>query len=359
MLIKHIVVPASEKYSVIYTITYENLDERIATMMRRMIYLAIFAIMLGMMLSFGMAAQFVKPVKKLVFGVGEIAKGNFKSRVAIKTHDEMKYLGDAFNQMAVDLEKSVEAKLYKERVTRELEIAGDIQKQIIPKDIPRLPGMDISADIIPAEEIGGDMYDFIPLGNNKLMMYLGDVTGHGVPAGIVSSISNALFYAYSAEPDLKNLITAVNKVLTAKTMPSMFMTLCLMEWDGTAKKFTYVNAGHEQIIHYKAKEQKAVLTESKGIALGMIPDIADKVSLVEIPLEVGDSLLVYSDGIPEAWRSKTEAYGMDKLVNTMGAAGKFADSSQMKDYILKDVKTFTGDYKQMDDITLIVIKRTA
>ena len=203
------------------------------------------------------------------------------------------------------------------------------------------------------------MYDFIPLGNEKILMYLGDVTGHGVPAGIISSISNALFYAYSSEPNLAQLITSVNRVLTAKTMPTMFMTLCLMEWDGGNKKFRYVNAGHEQIIHYKAKEGKAVLTEAKGIALGMVPDISQKVAETQIQLEVGDSLLIYSDGIPEAWKSKSEAYGMDRLVNTMGAAGKFADSSQIKDYILKDVENFTAGYKQMDDITLIVVKRTA
>ncbi|MFA5821149.1 MAG: PP2C family protein-serine/threonine phosphatase [Candidatus Gracilibacteria bacterium] len=356
-LVSYFVVPGNEKYSVVYELTYKYLNERIALMISRIVYLAIFAIMLGMILSLLMAGQLTKPVKKLVIGAGEVAKGNLATRVDIRTHDEMKYLGDAFNQMAADLEKSIEAKLYKERVTRELQIAGEIQKRILPEKIPNVEGLDLAAGLIPAEEIGGDIYDFITLKNGRTLMYVGDVTGHGVPAGIVSSIANALFYAYSGEIDLKKLLANVNRVMKEKTMATMFMTLCMMEWDALRKSFRYVNAGHEPLIHYKAKEKRAIMIKDKGMALGMIPDILDKLTLNEIQLSAGDFVVVISDGIAECWRNKSENYGFERLVAAVERAAMNEDAVKIKDAILSSVKSFANGYPQMDDITIMVIRR--
>ncbi len=356
-LVSYFVVPGNEKYSVVYELTYKYLNERIALMISRIIYLAIFAIMLGMILSLLMAGQLTKPLKKLVIGAGEVAKGNLATRVEIQTHDEMKYLGDAFNQMAADLEKSIEAKLYKERVTRELQIAGEIQKRILPEKIPSVEGLDLAADLIPAEEIGGDIYDFITLKNGRTLMYVGDVTGHGVPAGIVSSIANALFYAYSGEIDLKKLMANVNRVMKEKTMATMFMTLCMMEWDALRKSFRYVNAGHEPLIHYKAKERKAVLIRDKGMALGMVADILDRLTLNELQLSAGDFVVVISDGIAECWRDKKENYGFERLVAAVERAAMNEDAVKIKDAILGSVKSFANGYPQMDDITIMVIRK--
>ena len=325
-----------------------------------MIYLALFGILLGMILSFFMSTQVTKPVAKLVAGAREIAKGIFTTRVNIKTSDEIGFLGDAFNGMAKDLEESMEAKLYKERVTRELELATQIQQQIIPAQdkIPKVKGLEIAAGLLPAEEIGGDLYDFLLRENDKLMMYLGDVTGHGVPAGIVSSISNALLYGYQGFADLKQIIIKVNHVLKAKTMPNMFMTLCLMEWDSANEKFSYVSAGHEKLIHFSTRDKKAKLTPAGGIALGMLPDISANVKIENVSLDVGDFIIVYSDGIPEAWNNKKQAYGMDRFVNfVQESAMKMNTAEELKKAILEDVKKFSGDFKQMDDITLIVMRR--
>ncbi|MDA1060895.1 MAG: SpoIIE family protein phosphatase, partial [bacterium] len=356
-LLDYFVVPANEKYSIIYSLDYHNMDFRVAIMQRRIIYLGLFGIMLGMILSFLMASQVTKPVAQLVAGVGEIAKGNFDTSVNIKTHDELRFLGEAFNKMAVDLKASVEAKLYQERVVRELELATQIQNQLIPKVIPQIEGIDIAAQIIPAGEIGGDIYDFLPVDDKRLMMYLGDVTGHGVPAGIVSSIANSLFYGYRTSHDLGSMMVGVNSVLKAKTMPTMFMTLCLMDWNVETQKFTYTSAGHEQIVHYRAKTDDVILEPAAGIALGMLPDFTQHVNLIEVDFQVGDYLVVYSDGIPEAWKNDTDCYGMERFQAQAKVFGKLEKAEQIKDAILKDVLDFQGDHEQMDDITLLVIKK--
>lgn len=356
-LIDYFVVPAGEKYSIVYGISYHNLDERVAVMMQRIIYLAVFGILLGIMMSLFMSSRITKHVAKLVVGAENVAKGDLKTRVDIETHDEIGFLGESFNKMTEDLEVSLEAKLYKVRVGRELELASQIQKQIVPKSVPIVKGIDIAAGLIPAEEIGGDMYDFI-CDRDRFLMYLGDVTGHGVPAGLLGAVANALFYGFEEEKDLAKIIVEVNRVLKAKTMPSMFMTLCLMEWDFEASKFRFVNAGHERIIHYKAKEKAAVLEPAGGVALGMIKDISGHTKVEEVHLEPGDFLVVYSDGIPEAWKNKDEIYGMQKFVR---AVERFSDSptaNAMKTALLKDVNDFRDGFKQMDDMTIVVIKKS-
>lgn len=359
-LVEYIVVPGNERYSVVYSVDYANLDLRVNQMIERILYLAIFGIMLGMVIAFIMSGQVVRPISALVEGARGIAKGDFKTRVDIKTNDEMKFLGDAFNTMAIELEASMAAKVYEQRVKRELELAKQIQDQIVPdqKDIPQVKGLEIAAGLNPATEIGGDIYDFLPLEDGKLLMYLGDVTGHGVPAGIVSSIASSLFYGYGTTGDLKLILTEVNRVLKAKTMPNMFLTLCIMLWDSVASEFTYASAGHEQVLQYKAAEKKADYLPAGGIALGMIKDVSAHAKINEVDLNVGDVLVIYSDGIPEAWRNDTELFGMDRLKqSTERIVAQGGSCEQIRDAILKDVYDFAEGHQQMDDITIIVIKR--
>lgn len=356
-LVNYLIVPANEKYSIMYLLDYENLNLRIARMQKRIMYLALFGVMLGMILSYFMSHQVTKPVAQLVYAAGNIAKGDFKTRVEIKTHDELNFLGNAFNKMAEDLEVSMEARMYKERVTRELELAIQIQQQLVPKVIPKIDGLDLAAGLLPAEEIGGDIYDFLMLDENQMLFYLGDVTGHGVPAGIVSSIASALFFGYASQRDLKKILIEVNRVLKHKTMPTMFMTLCLMHWDALLKQFSYASAGHEQIVHYRVESKDIELKPAGGVALGMLPDISKTLSVVSVDLKPGDHLVIYSDGIPECWKDGKENYGMERLKQASIKFANLSTAAEIKDAILTDVKTFAGNYKQMDDITIIVVKK--
>ncbi len=357
-LLKYLIVPGSDKYAIQYNLDYKNLDERIERMRMRMMYLALFGIMLGMILSFVLSRQVTKPIAQLVEGADKLDKGDFTARVNITTHDEMSFLGSSFNQMAADLEKSIEVKIYKDRIVQELQVAAKIQDQLVPDDdeIPKIEGLQIAADLVPAEEVGGDIYDFLKV-ENRLIMYLGDVTGHGVPAGIISSISNALLYGYATLGNLKEILLEVNRVLKVKTLPTMFMTLCLMQWDSVRKKFSYASAGHEQILHYKVNEKLAEYKASGGIALGMMEDISKHINVVDIDFQVGDYLVIYSDGIPECWKNDKESYGSERLKAAMEKFAVLGDADAVKRAILADVKDFAAGYKQMDDITIMVIKR--
>lgn len=355
--IQYIVQPATDEFAVVYGVSYANLQERLNQTIMRGLLLAIFGVGLGILISYFFAAGITRPLKQLTQGAGVIAKGNFKHRVLVKTKDEIATLAHAFNSMAQELEISTKALVYKERVAKELEIAANIQKELLPKEIPVIHGLDISAGLLPAEEIGGDCYDFLKTDENNLLMYLGDVTGHGVPAGIVVSIANALIYNYSRDVNVREILIQVNRILKVKTSSNMFITLLMIHWNALQNELKYVSAGHEQMVHFHAKTGKVTLTPAGGLPLGMLADISQQLIEQIVPMEEGDCLILYSDGIPEAWKNDKEMYGMSGLKRAVSDYGRLENALAIRNAIFSDVKEFTGNWKQMDDMTLMVLKR--
>ncbi len=349
--------PVDNAFAVMYGVSYDQLDERVGIMRNNIILLAAFAVMIGFGVFWFIAGGITRPLKKMVGVAHKIGLGDFKSRIEVKTNDETALLGTTINQMAQTLEITTKAIVYEERVKKELELAAQIQKDILPKSVPQVRGLDVSAGLLPAEEIGGDCYDFIKVGDSSWMFYLGDVTGHGVPSGIVVSIANAMFFRSSENEDPKEILVDVNRVLKEKTTANMFLTLVLLKWDEETQTMTYVSAGHEPMMHYRAATNDVVDCPHGGIALGMVPNIAPQLQVNQVHLEPGDFLVLYSDGIPEAWRNEKEMYGMDRFKNIVKACGSLERASAIRNTIFADVKQFTGEFKQMDDITTMVIKK--
>ncbi len=357
--VQYFVYPVQDEFAVVYHVNYAYLDTLIRNGAIRILILALLGIVIGLIMIVFVANRITKPIQTLTTGAGVIGQGDFQYRINIKTHDELEILGDAFNKMAVDLDNSTKALVYKERVAKELELAQKIQADLIPKKLPELKGVDVSAGLVPAEEIGGDVYDFLQRDENNVMFYVGDVTGHGVPSGILGSIANAMFYSNVKNPILKDVIIEVNRVLKAKSLANMFITLCLLNWDNTNKALTYVNAGHEQMLHFNAQTGDVTLLKGGGIALGMFPDVSKMVEEQVAQFGPGDVILLYTDGIPEAWKNEKENYGVDRFKSTLQQFASLPTATEIRNSILKNVKEFMGDYKQMDDITLIVLKHNS
>lgn len=356
--IEYLVSPGDDQYSVIFEISYAPLAARVQATQLRIMILAVFAVGLGILLAFIFGSNITKPIAELKRGAEILATGDFSHRVEVKTRDEIYDLAQTFNTMAGKIQEGTLALVYKERVGKELELAEQIQQRLIPKIIPQVQGLDISAGVIPAEEIGGDCYDFLMPNKNEMLFYLGDVTGHGVPSGIIVSIANALFYTFADRESLLEIIIDVNEVLKAKAMSNMFVTLVLMKWVVDQQKFTYVSAGHEQIVHYRAKQDDVVLLPSGGLALGMIKDMSKLIQIRDVDLQTGDVLFIYSDGIPEAWKNEKEMYGMERLKEMVKKYSKFPEALAIRNALMSDVDLFREGYKQMDDITCIVVKRS-
>ena len=364
-----IVHPVGQKYAVLYQVSYDLLDQRIAKTYRQIGLLLLMGIALGVGIAMIISQRVSKPIKELKEGAQQIADGHFNHRVDVQSKDELGLLASAFNQMAKDLKRSMEAMIYKERVAKELEIAKEIQQSIIPKKVPEIKGIDVAASVDPAAEIGGDCYDFINVNEENTVLYVGDVTGHGVPAGLLVSVANALIYAYRAVNDIRNVLVNVNAILQAKSQPNMFITMAMLNWNITTQKLEYVSAGHEKILQYSMKTNQVSELDAGGIALGMVPDCSKLLKKLPIEMNRGDVIILYSDGIPEAWNARKEQYGMGRLRRVLldAATGHKSDqenkaptdvtAEDIRKDIIDDVHTFMGKAPQADDITLMVVKK--
>ncbi len=348
----------NRNYSLFYRVNYDSLFARVRATAERITVIAIVGILIALFIGYLLANGITHPIKSLTKGALQIGSGDFKTRIHVKSKSEVGMLADTFNKMAEDLEKSTEAKIEREKLAKELELAAKIQKQLLPKTIPKIKNIDIFASLTPATEVGGDGYDLIPIQENgNLLFYIADVTGHGVGAGLVSAINNALVPTLMNYYDnTKDIVINLNKILKAKTAPNIFVTSVMAIWDVSRSVLQFTQAGHDPILHYKAKSNQVVELAHGGMALGMLDSIADRIQTEEIQSEEGDIFILYTDGIPEAWKSDEENYGMERLKASIQKYAQESTAQEIHDGILKDLHEFMGDFPQADDITLIVIK---
>ncbi|MBI5754870.1 SpoIIE family protein phosphatase [Candidatus Peregrinibacteria bacterium] len=356
-LVRDIVYPVQGKYAIRYDVTYKNLDNRISAMTERIRLLMLFGIMAGLLTAYVFSFTITRHLGRLVFAAQGVAAGDFKQKVVVKSRDEIGILADAFNSMAKDLDQSTKARLYKARMGKELELAAQIQRDLLPERIPDISGLDIAAGLIPAEEIGGDCFDFIHVNKEDTILYIGDVTGHGVPSGLVGAVANAIVYSKMGSRDIRDLLIETNSILKMKTRANMFLTMLMVNWNSRKKALTYVSAGHERMIQLEKKTKKAVMLEGGGMALGMLPDISKLLVKRSVALASGDALFLYSDGIPDARSKKGELYGRPRLLRSIEENVHLGSAEALKNAVLSDVKEFSEGRKIEDDITILVLRR--
>lgn len=343
----------------VYWVSYQDLYDRIWDTATQLLYILLMISLGGILIGILFANRIISPIKSLTHGVSEIARGNLSYQVQIDTKDEIKTLADSFNKMAHDLSVSTQAMIEKEKLTQELDIASNIQQDLLPKEIPDIAGLDVAASVVPAEAVGGDCYDFLAIDDDNTLLYLGDVTGHGVPASLIVAITNSLFYTMrDFMKTTRDIVIHVNRVLKVKTAPAMFVTALLANWNNKTNELTYTSAGHEKMLHFKAADGTTSVCEGGGIALGMVPDISATAKEQKIELAQDDFLVIYSDGITDAWRSAEECYGLERLQELIQKEGKGKSAQEILDLIFERVNAFRAGYEQMDDMTLMVIKRT-
>jgi len=299
------------------------------------------------------------PLSRVAREVRNLLGGKNYHRVPPTTIDEIGMFTHFFNEITRDLEKISYDVRERRRMTSELDIAAQIQRDVLPKTAPESKGLDIVAKTRPATEIGGDSFDFLKTADGKqTIIYIGDVTGHGVPSGIIMMMVNTLVRSM-LEMGLvssKDLVVLTNKLLSPKISSRLFMTLVMLRWDAENQKMYYTGAGHEHILVYRHKTEKVEAIRSGGIALGMIPDNSLIAQEKEIPLEIGDSIVLYSDGMTEAKNKTGEMYTLERMVQSLQNNGYFPSAESIFDHVTKDFQTFVQEYVQIDDCSMIVIK---
>jgi len=303
----------------------------------------------------------VVPLKRVAKQVRNLLTGKAYHRVDPMTIDEIGMFTHFFNEITKDLEKISYDVKERRRMSSELDIAAQIQRDVLPKEAPMSPGLDIVAKTKSAAEVGGDSFDFLqsPDGN-QTFIYIGDVTGHGVPAGLVMVMVDTLIHAAVSMglANSKDVLVHTNAMLTPRISARLFMTLVMLRWDAAQQKMFYTGGGHEHVLVYKAKEEKVEAIRSGGIALGMIPDNSKIIAEKEIPLELGDAIVLYTDGLTEAKNQSGEMYGLKRMSDSLKKNGYLPSAESIFDHVTQDFSKFVGEYVQIDDTTMIVIKYT-
>lgn len=321
------------------------------------------AISLGIFLTSAIIILIIKmhsPLKKVIREMKALLTGKSYRRIMTKKTNEIGVLAHFFNEITRNLENISSDVKSHERIRKELNTAQKIQRDLLPKNTPEIPGLEITARTRSASEIGGDTFDFIAKGERNLM-YIGDSTGHGVPAGIVMVMVDTLIETFMDLYDkLTDIMIMLNKYLKPHLQTTMFMTMILMEWENKTKKFKWVGAGHEHIIHVQTNKGTVMSTPAGGIAVGMLPDNSKMTKEQEIQLNEGDFIILFSDGITEAKNIAGEDYTLERLKT---AAKSHASTDTSTEDLFKkiaiDVGRFMEGAVQLDDMTLIVIKATA
>jgi phosphoserine phosphatase RsbU/P len=240
------------------------------------------------------------------------------------------------------------------QMQKEIQMAYAIQINLLPKKNPELPHYEIAGVSVPAQVVGGDYYDFIPIDANRLAVCLGDVSGKGLSAALLMANLQATIRGQTLlNPPPKDCLSRSNRLLFQCTDPQKFATLFYGILDVETHQFSYSNAGHNRPFFY-GENQEPMSLEGAGLALSFIENVSYPQN--QIAFKPDDILLIYSDGITEAMNLKEEEYGerrLQQLVNDIRAE----TALEIIERVLESVKSYVEDREQMDDMTLVVIKR--
>lgn len=361
-----VVAPAIKSYEniLVHTSgTIARLQKTICVML--VIFLAVFSVILLFVLlaSDFFARKITDPIRQMIRDVRMIGEGNLDYRVEVHTDDELETLGEAFNRMTGSLGEYMDnlasARADRERLATELQVATTIQASMLPCIFPAFPErreFDIYGNMQPAKEVGGDFYDFFFTDPDHLWVVMADVSGKGIPAALFMVITKTMLKNYAAfHPSPAEVLSVVNDRLCESNEAGMFVTVFIGVLRISTGSFTFCNAGHNYpLIRPDGGEFKWLKSDTGFVLAGMegmeYEDFTEK-------LHVGDCLFLYTDGVTEALNEQNALYGDDRLIGILNVP----DTSDLTleglvEYVKDDIRDFTGEAPQADDITILALK---
>jgi len=261
-------------------------------------------------------------------------------------------------QTAYDELKAAQAQLIeKERLERELQVAADIQLSILPDELPTLDDFDFGARILPARQVGGDLYDVFPLKDGKVGVLIGDVADKGIPSAIFMARAHALIMAEAeAGIDAGDTLQRVNRHITRLQKSTQFVTVLYGILDVETRMFSYARAGHEPplVLHDDGTVER--IPHSAGMALGLWDEVRLDERAIELPR--GSTLLLFTDGMTDCRNPQGEAFGLERIKATLGGLSEHT-AQHVCDHLLGILINYQDGAKQDDDVTLVAIRAAA
>ena len=299
--------------------------------------------------------RMTRPITELSVSALNMGKGNFKAQLPeITSKDEMLRLKNSFvymqNSISDYIRELKTTRSDNERMESELSVARTIQMGMLNTDFPP----EIHAILTPAKEVGGDLYDFIRKGD-VLHFAVGDVSGKGVPASLVMSITRAmLHFVATLDLPLNESVNRINNSIVDSNSNDMFVTLFLGRINLKTMHMDYCNAGHNPPVVIPPDGKPYFLPVKSNLAAGLLENFSFEAEHIE--LERGTRILAYTDGVTEAENDRLELYGEQRLMDDIGQFTAELDEKSVVERLYQSVKTFTAGHPQSDDITIMSLQ---
>jgi serine phosphatase RsbU (regulator of sigma subunit) len=245
--------------------------------------------------------------------------------------------------------------LEQEKIRRDVALAAEVQKRLLPQTSPDMTATELGAFTLPARSVGGDYYDFIELGKHRIAVALADVAGKGVAAALIMAVVQASLRILSAEGNgsLPDLASKMNQFLHKSTGVSSYATFFYAQLDEEKRELEYVNAGHNPPYLVRAVDTQIDELGAGGMIIGMFPGA--EYTAATVPLQTGDVLVAFTDGVTEALNEQGEEFGEERVKELLRRSAKLA-ALDIRAAIAGELLRWMGTTPQHDDITFIVLK---
>jgi serine phosphatase RsbU (regulator of sigma subunit) len=339
-------------------VSSEQIEATRSTLLTTILLSTVMAIAIGAGVSLLLASQVTNPVQRLVEDIEIVASGDLQHRTHAVSSDEIGILAKTFDIMTQKISLAHDQEMQHQAREHELNIATEIQSNLLPKKIPSLPGFDLGAFYRPSKEVGGDYYDFIEIDDDNLGVIVADVAGKGIPGSMVMTMARSLIRMESVRNlSPADIFVKTNRVIAQDIKRGMFVTAMYVVINTRTQSLTVASAGHNPMVLYRAAQGKCSLINPKGIALGFDKGQIFERTITEekVKLEPGDRVVLYTDGVPEAMSPTQEEFSEKrfyKLVQDNG--GK--NSNQFVNLLVSTLEQWRGGSEQSDDITICTFR---
>lgn len=270
-------------------------------------------------------------------------------------HERM--LSTLASYIAIALENArlyADARENERRLQSDLDTAREIQRQLLPRGAREVPGLDLTAAYLPARELGGDFYDFLPYGKGRLAIALGDVSGKGTAAALLGSLAIGVLREHSADHQSPpaEMLAMLNRRLHAARLDARFVAMLFCVYDASARSLVLANAGGPYPL--LIRDQKIQSLKVEGIPLGLLPET--EYETISVALQQGDLIVFASDGILESENPAEEEFGEERLNDVLSTQLKTVSVEDMAGAILHATDEFAAGAPPHDDRTLLVLR---
>jgi len=347
---------------VTYSSTY--IHDRLARARRRIAVLNLFLLLFGVLGIYFLSNYFVDPIVKITRRVRRFTSGDLETELPLEGAEEFFEISRAFNEMMTRLSRDQKNIVARETLAKEVELASQIQKTLLPRQLPQVPGLELDAFYRPASIVGGDLYDVFQISPHRYCFTVADVSGKGVPASLVMSMLRTVIKIQCAGAvSAKESLIKVNDYLKENIPAGMFITVQLIIYDSNCREINLVSAGHNPMLLYRAATGTLAKVNPTGMPLGMPVTLGQSfekgLEQVSLTLEEGDAFFIFTDGVTEATNREGQHYGMEPLIEFVSselAQDISSEISSLSKALVSNLDDFSGFAKPTDDITFVIAR---